>query len=64
VVDAGSPRNAPATHMHGFLSRDGLPPGELLANGRNEVKNYGGDILAGTATDLVPDGRSGFWLDS
>ena len=25
VVDAGSPRNAPAAHMHGFLSRDGMP---------------------------------------
>ena len=23
VVDAGAPRNAPAAHMHGFLSRDG-----------------------------------------
>jgi glycine/D-amino acid oxidase-like deaminating enzyme len=26
VVDAGAPRNAPAAHMHGFLSRDGMPP--------------------------------------
>jgi len=24
VVDAGAPRNAPAAHLHGFLSRDGL----------------------------------------
>ena len=62
VVDAGSPRNAPAAHMHGFLSRDGLPPGELLAYGRDEVKNYGGEILAGTVTALVPDGRTGFWV--
>ena len=62
VVDAGSPRNAPAAHMHGFLSRDGLPPGELLARGRDEVKGYGGDIVAGAATDLVPDGRDGFWV--
>jgi thioredoxin reductase len=62
VVDAGSPRNAPAAHMHGFLSRDGLPPGELLAYGRNEVKNYGGEIIAGTVTALVPDGRTGFWV--
>ena len=28
VVDAGAPRNAPAAHMQGFLSRDGIPPGE------------------------------------
>jgi thioredoxin reductase len=25
VVDAGAPRNAPAAHMHGFLSRDACP---------------------------------------
>ena len=31
VVDAGAPRNAPAAHMHGYLSRDGLPPAALLA---------------------------------
>jgi thioredoxin reductase len=62
VVDAGTPRNAPATDMHGYLSRDGVPPGGLLASGRNEVKSYGGEIVAGTATDLVPNGRSGFWI--
>ncbi|MDX6228903.1 MAG: hypothetical protein QOI76_2293 [Frankiales bacterium] len=60
VVDAGTPRNAPASHLHGYLSRDGLPPGQLLAAGRAEVKAYGGEILTGTATDLVPDGKSGF----
>jgi thioredoxin reductase len=62
VIDAGSPRNAPAAHMYGFLSRDGLAPGELLAAGRDEVKHYGGEILRGSATDLVPDGGAGFWV--
>jgi len=60
VVDAGAPRNGPAAHMHGYLSRDGLPPGELLATGRNEVKSYGGDIIAGVATDLASDGHGEF----
>ena len=60
VVDAGTPRNAPASHMHGYLSRDGLPPGELLTSGRNEVTSYGGEILAGTALDLTADGPNGF----
>jgi thioredoxin reductase len=60
VVDAGAPRNAPATHMHGYLSRDGLPPGDLLAAGRNEAMHYGADIVVGTVTDLVPDGGSEF----
>ena len=43
VIDAGAPRNSPATHMHGYLSRDGMPPAELLAAGRHEVRSYGGD---------------------
>jgi thioredoxin reductase len=32
--------------MHGFLSRDGMPPGELLTAGRSEVRGYGGEVVA------------------
>ncbi len=60
VVDFGTPRNAPAAHMHGFLSRDGLPPSELLAIGRDEVKGYGATIVEGAVTELVPNGNTGF----
>jgi thioredoxin reductase len=60
VIDAGTPRNAPAAHMHGYLSRDGLPPGELLVCGRKEVEHYGGEIVDGTVTDLASDGRGTF----
>jgi thioredoxin reductase len=52
VLDAGDPRNAPATHMHNFLSRDGMPPAELLAVGRAEVIGYGARILSATVTGL------------
>ena len=45
VIDGGAPRNAPAAHMQGFLSRDGMPPAELLAAGRAEVSGYGVEIL-------------------
>src|SRR3954453_5281921 len=62
VVDAESPRNAPAAHMHGFLSRDGMNPAELLAVGRKEVEGYGGEIIAGTVTELVPNERLGSWI--
>jgi hypothetical protein len=48
--------------MHGFLSRDGLAPGELLAVGRHEVEGYGGEIIEATATDLVRDGDERFWV--
>ena len=57
VVDAGSPRNATASHLHGYLSRDGMPPADLLATGRDEVRHYGGHIANGTVTDLVADGN-------
>jgi thioredoxin reductase len=60
VVDAGTPRNAPAAHMQGFLSRDGMPPAELLDAGRREVEGYGGVIRQGTATDLVAFRSAGF----
>jgi thioredoxin reductase len=54
VVDAGAPRNAPASHMHGFLSRDGLPPSELLEIGRGELRGYGVELLEDWVTRLVP----------
>ncbi|WP_432743802.1 NAD(P)/FAD-dependent oxidoreductase [Streptomyces sp. JH002] len=52
VVDGGAPRNAPAAHMHGFLSRDGLPPGELLALGRTEVAGYGVELIDALVEDV------------
>ncbi len=55
VVDAGEPRNAPAAHMQGFLSRDGMPPGDLVAAGRDEVRGYGGDLVAGVVTEAIQD---------
>ena len=49
VVDSGEPRNAPAAHMHGFLGREGQPPADLTAAGQEEVRSYGGEILAALA---------------
>jgi thioredoxin reductase len=54
VVDAGRPRNAPAAHMHGFLSRDGMPPADLLAAGRAEVSSYGGRLIDDTVVGVEP----------
>ncbi|MDX6242467.1 MAG: hypothetical protein QOE76_190 [Frankiales bacterium] len=50
VVDAGDPRNAPADGVHGFLSREGVAPARLLAAGRAELLNFGGELRAGKAT--------------
>lgn len=62
VVDAGSPRNAPAAHMQGYLSRDGMPPADLLTLGRTEVMGYGAELRTGMVTDAVRDGTKGFWV--
>ncbi|MCX4667691.1 NAD(P)/FAD-dependent oxidoreductase [Streptomyces sp. NBC_01381] len=59
VVDAGEPRNAPAAHMQGFLSRDGMPPAALLDVGRAEVSGYGAHLVEGRV-DTVEPGRPGF----
>lgn len=50
VVDAGSPRNAPADGVHNFLTRDGMAPAELQAVGADEVRRFGGRVVTGTAT--------------
>jgi thioredoxin reductase len=54
AVDADRPRNAPAAHMHGFLSRDGMSPRDLLAAGRAEVAGYGGTLIDDTVVDVAP----------
>ncbi|RIL06668.1 MAG: NAD(P)/FAD-dependent oxidoreductase [Proteobacteria bacterium] len=40
VCDSGRPRNAVTPAMHGYLSRDGLPPPELRRIGREELAHY------------------------
>jgi thioredoxin reductase/SAM-dependent methyltransferase len=47
VIDAGDPRNASAGHVHNYLGREGTPPGDLLAIGRDEVAQYGVQVMAG-----------------
>ena len=45
VVDAGEPRNAPASGIHNYLTRDGMTPAEFAAAGRAEVRRYGGEVI-------------------
>ncbi|MEV0908334.1 NAD(P)/FAD-dependent oxidoreductase [Streptomyces hokutonensis] len=56
VVDAGEPRNTPAAHMQGYLTRDGMSPAEFLALGREEIARYGVELVR----DRVVDIASGF----
>jgi len=40
VIDEGHPRNEVVPHSHGFLTRDGAPPPELLQLARAELEQY------------------------
>jgi thioredoxin reductase len=53
VCDAGRPRNAAAREMHGYLSRDGFAPLELLRIGREELQPYGVEFRHVTAADVI-----------
>jgi thioredoxin reductase/SAM-dependent methyltransferase len=63
VVDDGAPRNAPAAHMHGYLGHEGVPPSELTALGRGEVRSYGGEILTGRALGVHRTDDGGFRVE-
>jgi thioredoxin reductase len=40
LCDTGRPRNAKSHALHGYLTRDGIPPAEFLAIGRRELAPY------------------------
>jgi thioredoxin reductase len=56
VCDAGHPRNARAQQMHGYLSRDGVSPLDLLTIGREELRPYGVEFRQVTVSDVAIDG--------
>ncbi|MFG2501233.1 NAD(P)/FAD-dependent oxidoreductase [Streptomyces sp. NPDC048441] len=62
VIDAGEPRNAPAAHMQGYLSRDGMPPAEFFAEGRRELERYGVEFVRDRVTAVTPDADGEFGL--
>ena len=60
VCDNGHPRNEASQAMHGFLTRDGLPPLEFLRLAREELTQYTTvDVRDVTVTDARcgPDSR-------
>lgn len=61
VIDAGEPRNAPSPGVHGYLTRDGMSPADLVVAGRHEVERYGGVVLPGRA-EAVKRTAAGFEL--
>lgn len=59
LLDSGEYRNAPAEHMHNFVTRDGTPPAEFRAAARAELAAYATvTVRDAAAAAVVPDGES------
>jgi thioredoxin reductase len=52
LCDTGTPRNAHARALHGFLTRDGTPPLDLLQLGRAELDRYSIEQRSMAVTDI------------
>jgi thioredoxin reductase len=53
VCDSGKPRNAAARALHGYFTRDGLAPLELLRIGREELRPYGVEYRQATVENVT-----------
>ncbi len=51
LLDSGEYRNAPAAHLHNFVTRDGTPPAEFRAQARRELAAY--ETVAVRATPVT-----------
>jgi thioredoxin reductase len=55
LCDAGHPRNEASHAMHGFLTRDNIPPLEFLQIARNQLEPYKNvTLLNGEVNDVMP----------
>ncbi len=57
VIDDGQPRNAPSRAAHGYFTRDGTSPSQLLAAGRAELERYGVELARDTVRSAVRRGE-------
>ena len=67
VCDNGHPRNAASRGIHGYLTRDGMPPLEFLRVARSELAQYTSvELRDVTVTDArcLPNGRFETTLDT
>lgn len=57
LIDDGKPRNAASRALHGFLTRDGIPPAELRRIARAQLEAY--DSVTVMETSVVQATRKG-----
>ncbi len=53
ICDLGKPRNFASHALHGFLTRDGIEPAELLRIGREQLEQYGVEMILREVTDAA-----------
>lgn len=64
LVDSGEYRNAPADHLHNFVTHDGTPPAEFRAAARADLAAYSTVTLReDTATWVKQDGEDDFRIE-
>ncbi|ACY13196.1 NAD(P)/FAD-dependent oxidoreductase [Haliangium ochraceum] len=64
LCDAGSPRNAAATHIHNFVTRDGTPPAEFRLIGREQLAPYASVEIQNLRVTSIAGERGGFRVTS
>jgi thioredoxin reductase len=60
LCDAGARRNARATHVHNFVTRDGTPPADFRTIGREQLAAYGSVDIRDERVDTIAGGRGAF----
>ena len=63
LLDSGEYRNAPAEHMHNFVTHDGTPPAEFRAAARAELAAYATVTVRETAASAVVPDCAGFRVE-
>ena len=58
VIDSGNPCNKYAPEAHNFITNEGRPPFDILADAKAQVLNYPTvSLLEGLAEDVIPKGN-------
>ena len=60
VADGGPRRNAPAGHMHNFVSRDGIAPADFRRDARAQIANYPNVSFRDEQIDTITGQRGDF----
>lgn len=64
VCDAGPRRNAAATHINNFLTRDGTPPEEFRSIAHGQLEKYPSVVVRNVAVDAIEGERNDFVLST